>query len=184
LTVGPIVLGMAASFLRQYPMNNRLLMYAAPCIWLLAAAGVGTILQRLGGRARWAAAAACGALLLPGAVETAREIAVATPRMDYRAAFAYVHRHEAPDDKVWATFGVVYEAYFGEPDDYIGRAPAEEVGRWVAKGRVWVVLPHESPLAAETLQRLQNDGYAPTDLYRVNQVDVYLFAPPQQTAGG
>ena len=73
--VGPIVLGMAAAFLHRYPMDDRLLLYAAPCLWLLGAAGVGAVLERFQGRRRWVAAACFGLLLTNGALETAKEIA-------------------------------------------------------------------------------------------------------------
>ena len=47
----PLGLAWVASALRHYPLGNRLLLFAAPCLWLAAAVGVEAGVRRGAGRA-------------------------------------------------------------------------------------------------------------------------------------
>jgi len=182
--VGPIVFGMAAACLKRYPMDDRLLMYAAPCLWLLSAAGVGAVLERFRGRRRWVAAAFFGLLLANGALETAKEIVSVRSRGDWRGAFAYVHEHQARGDKVWVAFPQVYEAYYGDPDDFVGGGNAADMERQALQGPVWVVTVAGHEGTRILVEELEKQGCVRTDFHGVDRIDVYLYTPPPRVVGG
>ena len=181
--VGPILLGMAAACLRRYPMDDRLLMYAAPCLWLLSAAGVGAVLERFRGRRRWVAAACFGLLLANGALESTKEIVSVHSRGDWRGAFTYVQQHKSGGDTVWVAFPQVYEAYYGDPDDFAGNVNAADMERLALKGPVWVVTVARHEGTRRLVEELEKQGCVRTDFHGVDRIDVYLYTPPPTVVG-
>ena len=182
LASGPILLGMAAACLHRYPMDDRLLMYAAPCLWLLSAAGVGTVLERFQGRRRWVAAAFFGLLLANGALEMTKEIVSVHSRGDWRGAFAYVQQHKAAGDTVWVAFPRVYEVYYGDPSDFAGDVDAAAMERLALQGPVWVVAIAGNPVTQALVAELEKRRCVRTDFHGLDRIDVYLFTPPPAAA--
>jgi hypothetical protein len=138
LLAGPIVLAGAAAFLRSYPMGDRTLFFAVPCIWLLAASGLELLMQRLPRRLAWVGLLGAAAVIAPGALDMAQSLFVVTPKVEFREAFAYVHHHWREGDTLWVSHPEVYEVYFGTDTHVLGYAtPFEEVERIAARGRLW-----------------------------------------------
>src|SRR5262249_12634429 len=72
LLLGPLALATFASALKAYPFGDRLCFFAVPCLWLLAAAGIGTLAGRLRpGRLAWGGLALLALVLVPGTLRTA-----------------------------------------------------------------------------------------------------------------
>jgi hypothetical protein len=184
LLAGPVVAGLAAAFLRRYPMNDRTLFFAVPCVWLLAGGGAGAILQALRGRAAWAAAAALCLLFFPGAVKCFQDLFVVNPKTEFRGAFAYVHEHWADGDVLWAPNGEVHEVYYGASDRMLGEfTPAAEVAEVARRRRLWLVYspPYKGrPGGPADAVRgpLDAAGCRRTESVRFRGLEVVLYEPP------
>jgi hypothetical protein len=142
LLVGPVAAGILAAALRRYPFGDRLLLYAVPCLWLLAAEGLAAVVRWRGGRLAWLALTALVVMLLPEAVRMVKHAAVLAPKAEFREAFAYVHEHEQPGDVLWTAYPEVHEVYYGKDYPCLG-APTlpDELARASAGRRVWVIVP-------------------------------------------
>ena len=84
LLVGPVAAGILAAALRRYPFGDRLLLYAVPCLWLLAAEGLAAIARWRGGRLAWLALTALVVMVLPEAVRMVKHAVVlagSSPRL-------------------------------------------------------------------------------------------------------
>ena len=181
LLAGPIVLAGAAAFLRLYPLGDRTLFFAVPCIWLLAANGFGVLMQRLPRRLAWVGFTGAAALLAPGVVAMTQSLFVVTPKVEFREAFAYVHQHWCGGDTLWVSHPEVYEVYFGRDARVLGyRTPLDEVERIASRGRLWVVLPPQDPRLCgftELLARLCAAQSNSLHCHRVKGLDIVLYVP-------
>jgi hypothetical protein len=184
LLVAPLALGFAAAFRRSYPMDDRTVFFAAPCVWLPAAAAVGAILEALRGRARVAAACAAALLLAPGAVEAAKELVAVEPRVEFRGAFDYVHEHWADGDLLWALHGEVHEVYYGASDRLLGPfTPASEVAAAARRSRLWLVYspPYQGRPggpADAVRDQLNAAGCVRVKAVQFRGLEVALYEPP------
>jgi 4-amino-4-deoxy-L-arabinose transferase-like glycosyltransferase len=140
LVAGPLVLAWVGAALHRYPLGDRLLFFAVPCAWLLAAEAMAATVARLPRRATWAATAVLAALLLPGTLARFRDLAVIQAKAEFRQAFAFIERHRAAADRVMVQHVQVYEVYHG-PDPALvdWEDPPGAVRQAVGRGRLWLV---------------------------------------------
>jgi hypothetical protein len=118
LLVLPLVLATLAALLGQYPLGaTRVMVFAAPAVLLLVAAGLSPCLAWLHGRARWCPLLLIGLLLFP-AGQAAYRVGWPWPRFDSARAAAYVRANSRPGE---AVVGTVWEHqyYFRDrPQDF------------------------------------------------------------------
>jgi hypothetical protein len=183
LTV-PVALGFGACFLHKYPMDDRLVFFAVPSVWLLASAGIGAILGKLPaprGRAAWAGALAFGTLLLPGVVEAAKELVWVVPRVEFRGAFAYVGEHWRPGDTLWVMHSEVYETYFGKQQGLQGNhTPPALLEAAARQGRVWLIYtppPTPEAMPEALFPRLEALGCVRHDQPAIKGLRIVLYEP-------
>ena len=184
LLVGPLVIALVANGLRLYPLDDRLLFFAAPCLWLSAAVGVSGILGRLRGRSAWLGVIVLAALLLPGGISFAKHLVVVKPKAEFRDAFDFVLREEIPGDLWWVSHPEVAEVYFvaGRPclSSY---QPPQAVAEAARGNRLWMVacLPENGPvLQPELVQHLEAVGLRMQSRKNLRTVVVFLYAPALQ----
>ncbi|MCI0464909.1 MAG: glycosyltransferase family 39 protein [Gemmataceae bacterium] len=184
LLVAPVAVGVLAAVLRRYPFGDRLLFYAVPCLWLLAAEGI-TVLWR-GGRVAWVAAAVLAVLLLPAAARMGKYLAITAPRAEFREAFAYVHEHEQPGDVWWVAFPEVHEVYHGRARPILSfSTPPRDFAEAVRGRRVWVVAPTPGWLAErapEVARTLEVFRPVRPRWREFRGLQVLLYEPPEQSA--
>jgi hypothetical protein len=180
LLVGPLALALSASALRLYPLGGRLLFFLLPCLWLLAARGVAALARRLPPRLAPAAVALPAALLVPEALSVAQAFVAATPRAQFREAFAHVHRRRAAGDALWVSHPQVYEVYHGTPPPLGAYSPAGEVERRARSGRLWLVCTVSSgrgALTAPGVAARVETAAVLLERRRFKGVEVALYAP-------
>ncbi|HEY7309116.1 MAG TPA: glycosyltransferase family 39 protein [Gemmataceae bacterium] len=181
LLAGPLPLALIACALHRYPLGGRLLFFLVPCVWLLAARGVGALLQRLPSRlAQWGWVLPA-VLLVPAALWSGRLLLVVTPRCQFREAFAYVESHREPDDVLWVSHPQVYEVYYGRAPDLDAYSPPETVEQAACTGRLWMVCAvagsRERFTAGATVDRVRAAPCMAADRRRFKGLEVILYAP-------
>jgi hypothetical protein len=189
LVAGPLVLAWAAGVLRVYPLADRLVFFAAPCLWLAAGAGAGLVAGWLDRLAAWGRPRSAGlgwlvlacAVLLPGAARMARELACGPVVTGFREAFAFVNARCRPGDWVWVCHPQVYEVYHGHPPWLLGAyTPREVIERAAGHGRVWAVLTPQVPGLTpfpDLLAAVDAAGSPATNEHEVGGLRVVLFEP-------
>lgn len=182
LVAGPVVLGYAAALLRVYPLADRTTLFAAPCLWLLAAAALASLARLANGRLACASLAAAAVLVVPLVFREGKYLVVAEPRCDFRGALAHVRRHEADGDLCWVSHPEVYEVYRGDDTPCLGSyTPPRQVAIRARGKRLWVVttvapqgrnsLPDALPAALDSV------GLTPAGRESFAGVDVVLYEP-------
>jgi hypothetical protein len=167
LTV-PLGLALLASCLHRYPYGGvRVIVFAAPAVLLLIAAGTPAAYAWLRARARWGAVVLTGLLLFPLAVSLYR-VAVPWERPDTASAAAYVEAHRRPDDPVVGNDGthLYYFRRLGPAFHWPWEDPHPPAG-----DRLWVVWTDLQPHAI----RVQGArGLAPGDWRLVEEHEFYF----------
>jgi hypothetical protein len=188
LLAGPLALAWVGAALHRYPLGDRLLFFAVPCAWLLAAEGMAAAVGRLRGRAAWAATAVLAALLLPGTLSRFRDLAVVTAKAEFRQAFAFIERHRAAGDRVMVQHVQVYEVYHG-PDPALldWEDDPGAVSQAVGRGRLWLVFS-PTPDALTYVRDLSRRGRVlsgkPARCGRFRGLEIALYEPTAPAAGG
>jgi uncharacterized membrane protein len=181
LLVGPLAVALFANLLRLYPLDDRLLFFAAPCLWLSAAAGVSDIVNRSRGRFAWLVVIALSALLVPGTARFTKYLLVVKAKTEYREAFEHVLREESAGDLWWITHPEVAEVYLGSGRAYLnGTMPPGQVAEAARGRRLWLVvcIPQAGPLLAPELeQQLERAGLRATARRDWQTIVVLLYAP-------
>ena len=183
LLLGPLALAAAASALERYPLGDRLCFFAVPCVWLLAATGIGALARRLGeGAGAWLGLGALAAVLAPGAVQSVRLSVVEDSHMEFREAYTLLRAHCETGDAVWLAYPEVYEVYFGKDRPLFDSAtPAETVEHTARTRRLWTVAPPEALTRAvfpELTQALHDAGAVPVRRYRqFHGIEIILYQP-------
>jgi hypothetical protein len=189
LVAGPLALAWVAGLLRAYPLGDRLLLFAAPCLWLPAAAGAGLCVlgcRRLALRGRPGSAAAgwavlAGAILLPGAIRMAKETVTGPALPQFREAFELIHAHRRDGDRLWVSHPQVYEVYRGRPTWLVGSGrPVAEVERAARTGRLWMVFNPQLPgltCFPAVFAAIQAQGSRPVQSYKLEGLEVVLYEP-------
>lgn len=141
LLVAPIVLAALAACLKAYPYGGmRVMVYAAPAVLLLVAAGVPPCLAWLHAKGRLAAAPLIILLTLPLA-RAAYNVLIPWQRADCAAAADYVAAHGRADDAVTANHWE-YLYYFRKSSD---RFSPMETLKPPPGDRLWVVVTGARP---------------------------------------
>jgi hypothetical protein len=187
LLIGPVLAAGTAAFLGRYPMGDRTVFFAVPCLWLLAAAGAGTLTNYLHGRLAWVGVAVLAAVLVPDTLRMTRSLTAVHAKVEYREAFAYVDTHWKSGDTLWVLHPEVHDVYYGRDPNLLGyQTPPEQVERSARAGRLWTVAqPRDSgsPVCAEVFDRLNAAGCTPLQRYQVKGLEVLLYAPPTPSTG-
>jgi hypothetical protein len=190
LLAGPLALAWVAGALHAYPLGDRLLLFAAPCVWLAAAVGSWSLIERIRGirprSAGWAAVTL--GLLLPGAVRMAGHLVRQPFAAEFREAFDYVRRHRAEGDPLWVSHPQVYEVYHGRPPWLLGAyTPADQVQEAARDGRLWVVMTPQSPGLTrfpELFLALDACGCREAERHAVQGLEVVCYEPPSPRPQG
>ncbi|MCI0683220.1 MAG: glycosyltransferase family 39 protein [Gemmataceae bacterium] len=182
LLSSPIVLGWLMALAGRYPMADRTVFYAVPCLWLLAVVGVEAAVGALPRRSCTLALLAAGVLLGPGIVRAARYLVVVATKVDFRSAFAFVDRHKLPADRCWISHPEVFEVYCQKARSCLGSHTRLAVVGAQARGqRLWVVAPPldgwRPPYPQDFRQFLAALELRPTRIERFAGLDVVLFEP-------
>jgi len=171
----PVLLALGASLFRAYPYGGtRVLAYAAPALFLLAAEGVPPSLAWLRARRRLAALLLAIVLLTPMA-RTAWRTVTPWRRADTAGAAAYVLQHRRPTDAVTGNYWD-YTYLFRE----IGPAFTPlDPWREPAAGRLWAVISSRSEEELRGLLRsLRIDQWQVLEHREFVWTDVYLLQRP------
>ncbi len=177
LLAGPPAVALVPNALGLYPLDDRLLFFAAPCVWLAAAAGVDGVVRRLRGRGAWVGVVALAALHLPGGVLVGKNLVIVEPKAEYREAFDFVRREGGAADLCWVMHPEVAEVYLGGGRPWVGShhdpaAVAEE-----ARGKgLWLVtcLPEFGPpLPPELVRQLSAVRLTPLKVKELRTVAVF-----------
>jgi hypothetical protein len=176
----PAAMACLAAALRHYPLGNRLLAFLLPCLWLLAAQGVAVVAGHLRRRAAWLAVLPV-LIFLPAAVYTARYAICAKPSVEFRQAFAHIHRQMRDGDTLWVSQPEVYELYFGRPPSLYAQSPQTVIDEAARRGRIWMLChpPAErNRLADDSRRRIESTGAHATERLEFVHLDVTVFEPP------
>lgn len=181
LLTGPLPLALIACALHRYPLGGRLLFFLVPCVWLLAARGVGVLLRRLPARLARLGWVLPALLLIPAALWAGRLFLVVTPRCQFREAFAYVEAHREPGDLLWVSHPQVYEVYHGRAPDLDAYSPPEKVEHLARTRRLWMVCAvagsRERLTAGATVARVRAASCMAADRQRFKGLEVVLYEP-------
>ena len=190
LLVGPLALAVAAAGLDRYPLGDRLTFFAAPCLWLASAVGLGAAHCRLKNQIGRLAPLVLCLVLVPGAVRTTKYLVVLAPTVEFREAFDFVHRHWSAGDRLWVSHPNVYKAYFGDSNALLDSPISpDKIERASRAGGVWMVYQSPRPGTAafpDLFKRLQVSQIAPILRHSSKTLEIVLCARsvgPQQTAG-
>jgi hypothetical protein len=136
----PVLLALAASCIKAYPYGGmRVMTYAAPAVFLLAAAAVPWCRERLVGRHAWAAAVVAALWLVPVA-RAGYCVVCPWERADCAAAAAYVQAHRQGADLVTANHWEFLYYFRRLGRDFV---PIEDLT--LPRQRTWVVVTGALP---------------------------------------
>ncbi|WP_020475462.1 glycosyltransferase family 39 protein [Zavarzinella formosa] len=167
---GAVLLMLAANLMKAYPMQGRLVMFAAPIMWLSVGAALGETLDRIGGR--WRQILFAVFLFLPVSDVSRTVLLVKNgggTMTDFRGACDYLRKHRQPEDTVWMPMPEPYNIYNGSPDGLVSsRLSIDGVIAAAAGHRIWLVTPPDGPMRsfatiAEFETSLTAAGYRKTD---------------------
>jgi hypothetical protein len=189
LLAGPPLFGYLAALIRVYPMADRTVFFAVPCLWLLAAAGVAALARAGNGRWAWAAVVLVGVLVVPQVVRGGKFLVIAEPRCDFRAAFAYVQRQQAEHDLWWVSAPEMCEVYCGADHPCLSsHCEWDEVAAAVRGRRVWIVAPPlatwKGPYPQEVAELFRSAGLAPARRERFTGLEAVLYEPDTAQGSG
>lgn len=153
LLIAPLAVALAASALRRYPFEGRLLLFYAPAAIMLVAEGLAWLHRLARPQAAWLAPAT-GLLLLCGVLVEARGLIVAPAREELRPVLQQVFAGARPGDAVYIYYGAAEATRYYAPR--LAPAPALTYGSFVRgdlgaleaelrelpRGRVWLVFSH------------------------------------------
>jgi hypothetical protein len=188
LLCGPILLGWLMALLGRYPMADRTLFYAVPCLWLLAILGLQSLARYAGTRSVGVGLVVAIILLTPGALRAAKHLVVVSPKVDFRSAFAYVDRHRQETDLCWVSHPEVFEVYYLASRSCLGSyTPLQEVAERSKGRRLWVVAPPlvtwKGPYDQELLCFFRSLGLRPSSRERFTGLEVLLLEPAADGGG-
>lgn len=175
LLVGPIALAAFAAAIGAYPYGGmRVMVYAAPAVVLLVAAGVPPCLAWLQSRRRWAAATLAVLLLVPVA-RAGYQAVVPWQRADCASAAAHVLAHRRGDEPVTANHWE-YLYYFRD----LGRRFSPiETWQPPTAGRAWVVVTGARDIDREPcLALFAAPGWRTLDRREFDRATVLLVERP------
>jgi len=154
LLVFPLVVALVASGLRLYPFTQRFLMFLAPALMILAAAGIGYILENA--RGRMVAWGCIVVMLVHPVSRSAFAFIDPRPESGLRPIMAHLADHRRPEDHVyvyhWAhpTFRYYAQRYGVSLDNTATDASSRRdwgyyigsIETLMGRDRVWFVFEH------------------------------------------
>jgi hypothetical protein len=177
----PLLLALAAACLGKYPLADRTLLFAAPCVWLPAAVGV-EVLCRVVLR-RWPVVRLLvpAVLLAPGIIHMGKLLVVPRPNPAFREAFDFVQQEGRPDDVLWVSHVEVYKVYHGREAPALGDADLDRLPEAARRHRVWLVQCLspllKGPCCPEAARRVEGAGGRLTLRHEVSGLEVTLYEP-------
>jgi hypothetical protein len=183
LFIGPILLALSAALAGRYPLADRTVFFALPCLWLLAATGIGATAVFLRPKIRWIGAVLLAGFLLPSGIATARDFFLVRPRTDYRTALEFVQGQRLAEDLLWVKNPQVFEIYWGKQPGVLG--PYDQVAKVVqlaCRTRLWMI---DSPSPArgredDVLSNLQALNCKIVQTFQFEGIRVLLIEPSHQ----
>jgi hypothetical protein len=179
LLAGPFALALGGCGLRLYPLAGRLMLFLAPCFWLLAGCGLVRFSRLLPRRLTWLGPAFPLLLLVPAGVWVGRNLAVVTPRAEFREAFQHVLQNRAEGDVLWVSHPQVFEVYHGRPPELSAYSSPDEVRRAAQRGRLWLIasVGARGITAPHLIECIESGPSVVLRKRRFKGLDVVLFAP-------
>jgi len=135
----PLVLGIVAAYLGKYPLADRTLLFAVPCVWLPAAVGVEVIRRQVFGRWPVAGLLVPAVLLAPGLVHMGKFLIAPRPNPAFREAFAFVEQRRQAGDALWVSHAEVYKVYHGPGAPVLDAGAVDQLDGVARRGRLWMV---------------------------------------------
>jgi hypothetical protein len=180
----PLLLATAAAFLGKYPFADRTTLFAAPCVWLAAAAGVEAVRQRLLGRWPLVGLLMPAVLLAPGALHLGKLLVVSRQNPEFRQAFAFVQEQRQAGDEIWASHVEVYQVYHGPGAPVLDVGANEQLIQVARHHRVWMVSTLspilKGPSSPEALRRVEEAGGRRVLRREFRGLEVVLYEPPAE----
>jgi hypothetical protein len=178
LLFAPVFLGGIASAMHRYPLNDRLLFFLVPCIWLPAARGVGCVLAWLPRRFLPLGITAFSVLILPGTVRTIRYIPHVDPKVEFREAYGYVRLHEEKGDTLWTSCPQVYRLYAPDALAQVDLDTlVERLEQATPPSRLWLVYFPDQSEIRDTLRRLDSLHFDLQEDRQFVGLEVRLYVP-------
>jgi 4-amino-4-deoxy-L-arabinose transferase-like glycosyltransferase len=180
LLIAPIPLTAIAALLRRYPLADRPVFFLLPCLWLLAATGIGACIAIVPQRRRLVGTALLIVFLLPSGIGTARKLVTVDLKVDYRSALDFVQSHRTTDDRLWVQHPQMYETYFGRDMRIFGSYDwVPEIVAQTRNHRLWMVICPGPELGRDTdlLLCLQGPAFHIEEAYRALGVRVLMIEP-------
>lgn len=166
----PLLVAFGASALHRFPFmghynGSRLLLFSAPWLYLIAAAGTADVLTRLGRRSRpWRRLAPALAVLILASLQPLaliqENLRAQANRQELKPLAAYLKSHVLPGDRVYVYFHAIYPFkyyYQGNPAGVIWGKSCVETNLEPAASeaespqRLWLVAAHFGDL--DSLQK-------------------------------
>ncbi len=118
-------------------------------------------------------------LLVSAGVWVGRNLAVVTPRAEFREAFQHVQQHRVDGDDLWVSHPQVYEVYHGRPPELSAYSSPDEVRRAVQRGRLWLIVSvgARGVTAPDLIECIECGPSVVLQRRRFKGLDVVLFAP-------
>ena len=138
LFAAPYPIAILGALLGKYPLSGRTIFFLLPVVWILAAAGIGGMIEY--SRKRGREIAFVGLLLLAwDSPWMLRNLIHPDEKYNYRDSYRYIHEHRQPSDRIFSQMAVVYYTYHGHdeivlPDDWFDGDMKE-----LRTMRIWVV---------------------------------------------
>ncbi len=188
LLSGPIGLGWLMALVGRYPMADRTVFFAVPCVWLLALLGVEAVANRAGSRRASVAVLLALVLLVPGSIRACKYLVLVGTKSDFRNAFVYVDQNRHEQDLCWVSHPEVFEVYYRGRRTCLGSyTPANQLVTSVRGARLWVITPPETiwqgPYGQAIPEFLGGFGMRLTSRRQFTGLDVLLFEPISNESG-
>jgi hypothetical protein len=195
----PILLAFGAAALHRYPFmanygGNRLMLFTAPLLYLLVAAGAGLVLAWLWrGRGRWLAVALTGVILfsLHPWANLRENLRPEMNREEISPLIARLERELQPQDWIYVYHFAKwpFKYYFGGPGERlcIGKSCVETGLKLDPKekpGRLWLIASHIPNLEhmREFAAKLLGPGWRETACYQSEGAVLFCFYAPKPAA--
>jgi hypothetical protein len=173
LLTAPFALAVSAALVGKYPLANRTTFFLLPGLWLLAAVGVGQLVDW--GRRRGWNLAVVGLLLVAWDFTwLCIRLAQPDPGLDYRGAFRVLQTVRGPGEQLWVANDVVYQVYCGTDAPVLRDWELGEALRRVKHEPLWAVIGDTQHALR---RRFEVAGGRVVQRYHVSGLDVLRFVP-------
>ncbi len=173
LFVTPYLLALVAALIGKYPLAHRTTLFLLPCLWLLAACGIGSLVEW--GKSKGRELIFVGLILIAWDF-TWLVIRTVKPfeSTDYRGAYQYVLTHRESTDLLWPQMSVVYLTYHGTSDYLLRDDEFEQAVQMAKSQRIWVVC---GETRTDLIDRFVQNGAQIKIQHHVSGLAVILFEP-------